>query len=79
MPGACTISRLFRDPITETVLFQSSCDPVGANPFGDQLFAMRPDGTGLRQLTSARGMETSPDGSVHVEMIGPVGYSMRNR
>jgi len=74
VPGTCHISRLFRDPITGTVLFASSCDPVGANPFGDQLFAMRLDGTGLRQLTNARGMTTDPDGTIHVELPGPVGY-----
>jgi hypothetical protein len=73
---ACSISPLFMamDPITGTVLFTSSCDPVGRNPFGDQLFAMRPDGTGLRQLTNVRGMTTDPDGTVHVQLPGPVAY-----
>jgi hypothetical protein len=56
------------------VLFSSSCDPVGANPFGDQIFAMRPDGAGLRQRTDARGMTEGPDGSVHVEVAGPFAY-----
>jgi hypothetical protein len=56
------------------VLFASSCDPVGGNPLGEQLFAMRPDGTGLRQLINARGMTTDPDGTVHAEMPGPVAY-----
>ncbi len=65
------------DQVTGTVLFESSCDPVGANPFGDQLFAMRPDATGLRQLTSARGMTTDPDGTLHVEVAGPFAYSQR--
>lgn len=55
-------------------MFSASCDPVGANPFGDQIFAMRPDGTGLRQLTNARGMTTDPDGTVHVELAGPFAY-----
>jgi hypothetical protein len=72
---ACSISNLFVDPRTGTVLFQSSCDPFGANPFGEQLFAMRPDGTGLRQLTSARGMTTDPDGTIHVELPGPTAYT----
>ncbi len=57
------------------MLFQSSCDPVGANPFGAQVFAMRPDGTGLRQLTNARGTTTDPDGTVHVELSGPAAYA----
>jgi cysteine-rich repeat protein len=70
----CTISAAFRDPITGTVLFESSCDPGGGNPFGDQLFAMRPDGTGLRQLTNTRGMTIDPDGTIHVELPGPVAY-----
>jgi hypothetical protein len=72
----CTISifNAFLDPITGTVLFGSSCDPFGRNPFGEQLFAMRPDGTELRQLTTARGMTTDPDGTVHVELPGPVAY-----
>jgi len=71
----CVISEFFLDPITGTVLFASSCDPLGANPFGEQLFAMRPDGTGLRQLTNARGMTTDPDGTVHVELPGPFAYT----
>jgi hypothetical protein len=66
----------FLERITGTVLFSSSCDPVGGNPFGNQLFATRPDGTGLRQLTNARGMTTDPDGTVHVELPGPVVYSI---
>lgn len=49
------------DPVTGTVVFPSDCDPLGRNPFGYQMFAMRPDGSGLRQLTNARGRETSAD------------------
>jgi hypothetical protein len=73
--SACNISSTFLDPITGTVLFQSSCDPLGANPFGEQLFAMRLDGTGLRQLTNARGMTTDPDGTSRVELPGPAAYT----
>jgi hypothetical protein len=62
------------DRVTGTVLFGSSCDPVGANPFGEQLFAMRLDGSGLRQLTATRGMTTDSDGTVRVEMVGPFAY-----
>ena len=65
------------DQVTGTVLFSASCDPVGANPFGEQLFAMRPDGTGLRQLTNARGLTIDPDGTVHVELPGPFAYTSR--
>ena len=62
------------DQVSGTVLFQASCDPVGANPFGEQIFAIRPDGSGLRQLTNARGMTTDADGTVHVEMPTPFAY-----
>ena len=71
---SCLIENLTLDPVTETVLFRSSCDPVGANPFGEQVFAMRLDGTGLRQLTRTRGMWTDPDGTIHVELPGPAVY-----
>ena len=75
----CSISNFFVDPIAGTVLFASSCDPLGANPFGEQIFSMRPDGTGLRQLTRARGMTTDPDGTIHVELPGPFVYPSRHR
>jgi hypothetical protein len=35
---------------------------------------MRPDGTGLRQLTATRGLTTDPDGAIHVETLGPFTY-----
>ena len=63
------------DRVTGTVLFGSSCDPVDRNPVGEQLFAMRPDGSGLRQLTATRGMTTDPDGTVHAENPGPFAYA----
>jgi hypothetical protein len=72
VPGACTIDRYFADRRTGAVTFTTNCDPVGRNPNGDQVFSMRPDGSGLRQLTSARGMWADPDGTVHVELPGPV-------
>ena len=75
----CSIGSFAADPVTGTLVFESSCDPFGTNPFGQALFAMRPDGTGLRQLTTLRGMTTDPDGTVHVEMPGPFAYSARLR
>jgi hypothetical protein len=66
---------IFQDPVTESVVFDSNCDPLGANPVGYQLFAMRPDGDGLRQLTEAAGLTTNPDGSIRVELPGPFAYS----
>jgi hypothetical protein len=61
--------------VTRTILIDSSCDPFGTNPNGDQLFAMRPDGSGLRQLTHTRGFVTEADGTVDVELPGPAAYS----
>jgi hypothetical protein len=66
---------VFQDPITQSVVFDSTCDPLGTNRNGSQVFAMRPDGTGLRQLTDAAGVTTGPDGSVRVELPGPFAYS----
>jgi hypothetical protein len=81
-PGSCSIARglsggdvIFQDPMTRSIVFNSSCDPLGANPFGDQVFGIRPDGTGLRQLTDAAGLTTNPDGSIRVELAGPSAYS----
>jgi hypothetical protein len=74
-PPACVLGAIFQDPVTKAVVFHSSCDPLHANPFGDQLFAMRPDGLGLRQLTDAAGFTTDPDGSIRVQLPGPLAYS----
>jgi hypothetical protein len=79
-PAVCTIDReqgVVPDRVTGTMLFGSSCDPVGGNPFGDQVFAMRLDGSGLRQLTATRGMTIDPDGTVRVELPGPFAYARR--
>ena len=54
----------------------TSVHPLGANlSLGAQIFAMRPDGRGLRQLTDAAGVTTDPDGSFGVELPGPFAYS----
>lgn len=79
-PGtACAITwgTVFLDTVTGAILFQSSCDPVGGAPFGEQVFAIEPDGAGLRQLTTARGMVTDPDGTLRVELYGPIAYPSR--
>jgi hypothetical protein len=73
-PG-CSILPLGLDGATGTLVFFSSCDPFGANPYGDQMFAIRVDGTQLRQLTHARGLVREPDGTVSSENVGPVGSS----
>ena len=61
--------------MTNAVAFDSSCDPLQADPPGEQVFDMRPDGSGLRQLTDAAGSTTNPDGSIRVELSGPFAYS----
>jgi hypothetical protein len=80
-PPGCSIGNgyyrvIVEDRVTKAVVFNSSCNPFGANPtFGDQIFAMRPDGSGLRQLTDAAGLTTGADGSIRVELPGPFAYS----
>jgi hypothetical protein len=76
-PPACDVSVLVQDPVTRTLVFYSSCDPLGRNPNGGQLFAMRPDGSGLRQLTDGRGLVIEADGTVDTELPGPFWYSGR--
>ncbi len=77
VPPGCFIIPFDLDPATGTLVFYSSCDPFGTNPYGDQLFVMRPDGTRLRQLTHARGLVTEADGTVSAENIGPFVYHER--
>lgn len=76
-PPGCDVRFASEDPVTRSIVFYSSCDPFGTNPNGGQIFAMRADGTGLRQLTHARGLVTLPDGTVTVEIPGPFAYSAR--
>ena len=74
-PGyACGVSGLAVDQVTGAILFGSSCDQFGRNPNGEQFFSMRTDGTGLRQISSFRGVEPV-EGGVQVEMPGPAAYS----
>jgi hypothetical protein len=56
-------------------MFASSCDPFGQNLVGGQVFAMHPDGSGLRQVTHYRGMQTGSDGTLTVELPGPIAFS----
>jgi len=73
-PG-CSVLPLGLDAATGILVFFSSCDPFGANPYGDQMFAIRVDGTDLRQLTHARGLVRESDGTVSSENVGPVASS----
>jgi hypothetical protein len=71
----CGISTTFWDQVTNEIVTYSSCDPLGSNPTGGQLFAMRPDGSHLRQLTHAAGLRIEEDGTVVTELPGPFRYS----
>ena len=74
-PGSgCAIIDVTQDSTTGMLVFYSSCDPLGTNPRGGQMFAMRPDGSGLRQLTQTRGLVTQQDHTVMDELPGPVAY-----
>jgi len=77
-PGSGCFSRSgpLIDPETGTLVFSSTCDPLGTNPNGEQFFAMHADGTGMRQLTATRGVVAAADGSVDVELPGPGAYSV---
>jgi hypothetical protein len=75
-PPGCAVAFLGQDADTQTLLTYTSCDPFGTNSFGSQIFAMRPDGSGLRQLTSVRGVVAATD-TVTVELPGPFAFSVR--
>jgi hypothetical protein len=62
---------LGQDSVTRSILFTSNCDPDGTVSNGGEIFAVRPDGTGLRQLTDMRGMVIEGDGTVTVQLAGP--------
>ena len=66
---------LGQDVRTQTLVFYSSCDPLGTNPNGGQIFAMRPDGADLHQLTNARGLVTESDRTVIGELPRPFAFS----
>jgi hypothetical protein len=85
-PPGCSFpfSQLVEDPVTRSVVFDTTCDPFGTNlstnPSGNELFTMQPHGTraegaGLRQLTHTRGFVSEPDGTIDVEYPGPWAYS----
>jgi hypothetical protein len=75
-PPGCTI--LFnvgiQDRSTGAMVFDSNCDPFGVSAVSQQLFALRSNGTGFRQLTAYRGTTTGPGGTVDVELPGPISY-----
>jgi hypothetical protein len=73
-PPGCAVGFLRQDSGTRKLVFYSSCDPLGSSPLGSQVFAMRPDGSDLRQLTDARGLVQEPDGTFLGELPGPFAY-----
>jgi len=60
-----------QDPATGAIVFDATCDPFGLNPRSQQLYVIRPDGSGFRQLTHYRGVTVDGD-IVDVELPGPV-------
>ena len=53
----------------------TNCDPLGLNQNnGGQIFAVRPDGRGLRQLTDARGLVMEGTGTISGDLPGPWSY-----
>ena len=81
-PFGCLACCTSRDIRSDAVVFYSSCDPFGTNPYGSQVFAMHSDGTGLRQLTNTRGYIQDASGAVTVELAFPFawpGYQLRGQ
>jgi hypothetical protein len=72
-PG-CAIGHISQDTRSRILVFYSSCDPLGTNPNGGQIFAMRRDGSGLRQLTDARGLVHEGPGVFSRDLPGPWAY-----
>jgi hypothetical protein len=74
---------VIQDPMTGTIVFNTTLDALKLRPgtsvlFGgaDQIFAIRPDGSGLRQLTEApTGSHFPNTDGVSVEQPGPFAYS----
>jgi hypothetical protein len=63
------------DPATGTIVFDATCDAFGTNPNGAQLFAVPPDGSGLRVLTHAKGFVSHTDDSVATDLVGNWDYA----
>ncbi len=56
------------------MFFYSGCNPLGTNPNGGQVFAVQPDGNGLRQLTDSRGLVHEAPAVYSGESPGPWAY-----
>jgi hypothetical protein len=55
-----------------SLVFHSDCNPLGANPDGSQVFAIDYDGSHLRQLNHTAGAMHHADGSLDLELPGPI-------
>ena len=74
-PEGCFVFLAAQDPVTQSLVFRSTCDPpLGTNPNGQQVFAIRPDGTGLRQLTNFAGLVRQADGTLSGEGVGALAF-----
>jgi hypothetical protein len=74
--GVCSVNFLTQDTHNETLVFYSTCTPLAPADFvGAQIYAMRPDGSGLRPLTQTRGLFTDQQGFSATELPGPLAYS----
>ena len=71
---ACRVIN-FQTDARGSLLFIWTCDPFGLGSNSSQAFAMRADGSGLRQVTNYAGTREGPDGSFSVELPGPTVFS----
>jgi hypothetical protein len=70
--SGCGIAHVVHEGSARDYVFYSDCDPFGTNPNGSQAFAIGWDGSRLRQLTHTTGLRTAADGSLEVEIPGPL-------
>jgi hypothetical protein len=84
-PPGCAIGTTKLDPVSGAVVFMSNCDLFGTGVSGEQIFAMWPDGTGVRQLTHAAGCRglceftLTGKGDTRVELPGFLSYAPHSR
>jgi hypothetical protein len=73
-PSGCLALLFGRDLHSDALVLHSTCDPFGTNRYGSQVFVMRQDGTGLRQITETQGYSTDASGAVTVELPFPTAF-----
>jgi hypothetical protein len=73
-PDGCSIGTLIEDPLTNRLIFYSSCNPDGSDATSGQIFAMDLASRRITALTDARGTRTEADGWTAVELPGPFAY-----